>query len=113
MHDLFTLMQERSNATSNIAAYSPPMTASIQDIIQALQSSSSITGSYSSNTDLFSTQTSALNNLKSDFQSLITAIGGDFSTGSSSKSLFTFLQNIEANLNRQESPSIHFINTMA
>jgi hypothetical protein len=113
MHGLFTVMQDQSNTTSSYMAYSPPMTTSIQDIIQALQSSSSTTGSNTSSSDIASAQTTDLSNLQSDFQSLVTAIGGDSTTGASSASLQTFLQNLEKNLHQQGRSSINFVNTTA
>ncbi len=107
LHDLFTLMQDQSNATSSKTAYSPPMTTSIQDIIQALQSRST-TGS-----DTAPVLDADLNNLQSDFQNLITAIGGDSTMGSSPASLRKFLQDLESNLNQQSSSDINFVNTTA
>jgi hypothetical protein len=113
MHGLFTAMHDKSNTTSSYIAYSPPMTASIQDIIQALQSSSRTTGSNASNSGIAPAQTTDLSNLQSDFQSLVTAIGGGSTTGASSVSLQTFLQNLEKNLHQQGRSSINFVNTTA
>jgi hypothetical protein len=113
LHDLFTAMQDQSSATSSNTAYSPPMTTSIQDIIQALRRSSSTTSSNTSSSDAASPQTTDLSNLQSDFQSLVTVIGVNSTTGSSSTSLLTFLQNLENNLNQQGSFSINLVNTAA
>jgi hypothetical protein len=113
MHGLFTLMHDQSNTTSSYMAYSPPMTTSIQDIIQALRSSSRTTGSNTSSSGIASAQTTDLSNLQSDFQSLVTAIGGDSTPGASSTSLQTFLQNLEKNLHQQGRSSINFVNTTA
>ena len=107
MHDLFTTMQDQSSRTSSSTAYSPPMTTSIQDIIQALESSGATGSNTSSNGTAPATD---LSHLQSDFQSLVSAMGGSSTTGSSSTSLQTFLQSIEGNLN---SSSMNFINTNA
>ena len=113
MHDLFTAMQDQSSTTNSYTAYSTPMTTSIQDIIQVLQSSSPTTSNNTATSDSASTQTTDLSNLQSDFQSLVTAIGGDSTTGASSTSLQTFLKNLEKNLNQPGSFSINFIDTTA
>jgi hypothetical protein len=113
MHGLFTAMHDQSNTTSSYMAYSPPMTASIQDIIQALRSSNRTTGSNTSSGDIASAQTTDLSNLQSDFQSLVSAIGGDSTAGASSTSLQTFLQNLEKNLHQQGRSSINFVNITA
>jgi hypothetical protein len=112
MHDLFSAMQDQASGTSSSRAYSPPMTASIQDVIQALASSNT-TSDNTSDSGTASTQISGLSNLQLDFQSLVTAMGGDSATGSSSTGLQAFLQNLESNLNQQGSSSINFINTTA
>jgi hypothetical protein len=113
MHDLFTAMQDQSSTTNSYTAYSPPMTTSIQDIIQVLQSSSRTTSNNTATSDSASTQSTDLSNLQSDFQSLVTAIGGDSTTGASSTSLQTFLKNLEKNLNQPGSFSINLIDTTA
>ena len=110
MHDLFTTMQDQSSRTSINTAYSPPMTTSIQDIIQTLGSSGTSDTNTSSNGN---GPTTDLSNLQADFQRLVTAMGGDSTTGSSSTGLQTFLQNLQSNLNQQGSSSIYFINTTA
>ena len=112
MHGLFTAMQDQASGTSSSRAYSPPMTTSIQDVIQALANSNT-TSSNTSDSGAPLSQISDLNHLQLDFQSLVTAMGGDSATGSSSAGLQTFLQNLESNLNQQGSSSITFINTTA
>jgi hypothetical protein len=105
MHDLFTAMQNQSSRTSSNTAYSSPMTTSIQDIIKALESSSNTSGDVS-----VSIQTSDLDSLKSDFQGLVSAMGGDAEAGSSTASLQKFLHILDSNLKRS---SVNFINTTA
>ena len=112
MHDLFTTMQDQASGTSSSRAYSPPMTISIQDVIQALADSNA-TGDTAPDSAASSTQIADLSHLQSDFQSLVTAMGGDSDTGASATGLQTFLQNLERNLNQQGSSSLNFINTTA
>jgi hypothetical protein len=112
MHDLFSTMQDQASGTSSSRAYSPPMTISIQDVIQALADSNA-TGNTALDSAAASTQIADLSHLQSDFQNLVTAMGGDSATGSSAAGLQTFLQNLERNLNQQGSSSLNFINTTA
>ena len=107
MHDLFntlkTVQAQTSGTTSSNTAsgsYSSNLTNGIQDIINALGGSSPATGTTAS-----TTQNGNLTTLQSDFQNLVTSLGGSPSTGTQSSDLQTFLQNLVQNISTQQASS--------
>ena len=96
---------ENGQAGEVQSGYPTDMASQLQDLINALES-----------TDSFSTQNTDLNNLQSDFQSLVSSLGGgDSSEWTQSSDLQVFLQNLMQNLPAQQSISLEvgsFVSTV-